>query len=151
MRGFALTELLIVFAITAIIAGISITAFSAYNRSQVFGRAVTEVTELLSVARSRALSQVKPGSCAASPLDGYEVTFTVTGSEYKLRSVCGGTSYEAAKKLLPSQITFQAGSSPSILFDVSTGTVNNPGAITVSGFGKTSTISVNKIGKITVN
>ena len=151
MKAFTLVELLIIFAISSTIAGIGLSSFSSYNRSQVFGSGLTDFSSYLNTAKSRAMSQVKPASCGSNPLDGYEVAVVVSGSQYTMSARCSGIVVEVGRKNLPSQVTFLSGSASSILFNVSTGIVTNPSAIVISGFGRTSTITIDKVGKISVN
>lgn len=146
-KGFTLIELLIIFAISAVIFGVGVNSFGSYNGTQSFNNSVSDVSNMLSVARSRAIAQVKPLSCGITPLDGYEVKITQP-SDYVQNAVCGSTSILMQQKKLPSQVSFVSGSASRILFNVGTGTVSNRAQIGLSGFGKTSTISVNKTGII---
>lgn len=148
MKAFTLIELLIVFAITGIIAMTGIFTFSSYNSSQVFGTGISEFSSVLNTARSRAISQVKPSSCVGSVLDGYKVVVTVSGQDYRQYAVCSGVDYIVAIKKLPSQISFTSDSATSIFFSVSTGAVLSPGVIKISGYGKTNTITIGSTGVI---
>ena len=145
--GFSLIELVVAFAIIGIITSMSVFTFSSYSRSQVFGAGISEFSSLLNTARSRAISQVKPAICGTSPLDGYKIVITAAGQDYEQDVVCGGDTYQINKKKLPGKVIFQSGLT-SVLFDVSTGTVTSPGSVTISGYGKNSTITIDKTGNI---
>ncbi len=141
-------ELLIVFAFIGIISMMSVVVFSSYNSSQVFGSGMSGFSSLLNIARSRAISQVKPSVCGTNPLDGYKVVITPSGQDYHLDVVCAGDHLITQKKL-PGQVSFGSGLT-SVLFDVSTGTVSAPGTITISGYGKTKSIIINNTGNISL-
>lgn len=153
-KGFTLIELLIIFAISTIIIGIGVNAFNTYNNSQVFNTAVSDVSNALSIARSKAISQVKPntGACSTDVLGGYKVTFASADRDYSVYAVCGNppVDQQVDTKKLPGQLTFQSGSVASILFDVSTGIVTSPGAVTITSSGKTRTITIDKIGNVSL-
>lgn len=146
VRGFTLIELLIIFAISSIVIGISVNSFNSYNNSQIYNQSLSDVQNFLVTARSRAISQLKPAGCGVTPLDGFEVSLTVPGQDYVQNAVCGATRILIERKKLPSQISFVSGSASSILFDVGTGIVQIPGQIAIAGLGKSSTISIDKIG-----
>ncbi len=149
-KGFTLLELIIIFAISAIILSISVSSFGNFNSSQIFNGAVSDVVSVLNSARSRSISQVKPPQCSSS-LDGYEVKFTTADREYEQSALCGGVAVATQQKKLPAQVSFVTGSAPSVPFNVSVGTVNSPRTIAVTGYGKTSTISINTVGIISVS
>jgi prepilin-type N-terminal cleavage/methylation domain-containing protein len=149
-KGFTLIEILIAFAVSSVVFGISFTSFNAYSNTQIFNQNVSGVVDILGIARSRSISQVKPASCGAVPLEGYEVRVAASGTAYSYYVKCGGLSYLMENKRLNSQLQFDNSSASSIQFNVLNGTVNSPGDIIISGFGKVSTIVVERSGKITV-
>ncbi|HUQ85418.1 MAG TPA: prepilin-type N-terminal cleavage/methylation domain-containing protein [Candidatus Limnocylindrales bacterium] len=148
IKGFTLVELLLVFAISGIIISAGVTSSSILNNSQVFNGSVSEVQNTLNVARSRAISQVKPANCGAGTLDGYEVKITVSGTDYEQSVVCGGVRTVIERRKLASSLTFATGSTSVVMFNVSTGTMTTPGIIMVTGLGKTSTLSIDRTGTI---
>jgi Tfp pilus assembly protein FimT len=150
LTGFTLIEILIAFAVSSVIAGISFTSFNAYSNTQIFNQNVSNVVDLLGIARSRSISQVKPASCGTSPLEGYEVRVTTSGTAYSYYVKCGGSSYLMESKKLHSELIFANNSAASVHFNVLNGTVSLPGDIIISGFGKANTIIVEKSGKILV-
>ncbi len=150
MKGFTFIEIIIAFAITSILAGVSLTSFTSYNQSQVFGNAAADFSELVKVARSQAISQIKPSSCGSLSLDGYKIKVTLSGQDYEEDVMCGGSSIVVQRRKLPPQLSFGSGSVSSVLFDVSMGTVSSPGSIMLNGFGKTTTIIVDRIGNLSI-
>lgn len=147
--GFSMIELLIVISIIGVIATISTVGFNFQESPLVFKSNVSEVANFLSAVRSKSISQVKPDICAGYPLDGYQVAVTSGGRDYQSQVICGGV-HVVAQKSLPSGFSFAAGSAITVKFDVATGTVSNPGSILVSGQGRTSTITIDKLGNISV-
>lgn len=149
-KGFTLIELVLVFSVIGIITAIGISSFGSYNNSQQFETGLAEFSNFLSITRSKAISQVKPSVCTGT-LEGYRVAVTISGSNYEQDVLCGGSVFTLTRKKLPDQLTFMSGSIANISFDVSTGTVLSPGSIAITGFGKTKTVMVDKIGNISTN
>ncbi len=145
MKGFTLIEIIIIFAISSVIVGISVNSFGNYNSTQIFNGAASDLINELNSARSRAISQVKPSQCSGA-LDGYEVKITTSSRDYEQSAICGAAMVGTKTKKLPSQVSFINGSAPNVLFNVSVGTVNTPRTIAITGFGKTSTIHINAVG-----
>ena len=147
-RGFSLIELLVVFALIAVITSLGFAAFSAYNSSQVVQSSTSDVANVLNTAKARALSQVKPDVCSASVLEGYEVTIAQGAQTYTLSVVCNGR-HQLLSQSLPPQVTFSSDSTQQIRFGI--GGVTSSASITIKGYGKTKTIMVNGAGRIEVN
>lgn len=149
MKGFTLIELLIVFAFIGVLTALGLASYASYNSTQAVHSSAADVATMLNTAKSRALAQVIPSSCAAS-VTGYEVDVTVGGNQYKLYAVC------TVKKLittstLPPHVTFAAGSDPTVFFAISTGGVAATNNVIVTGYGKTKTITINPEGNVSVN
>ena len=149
--GFTLIELVVVFTIIGIMTALGIASFSSFNGSQSVQVGASDVSNMISTAKSRSISQVKPPQCVGKTLNGYQVNVTALGPAYTLSVICGGTTYVIDTKDLPFQVTFANGSTASVLFAVSTGSVSAPATITVSGYGRTKVISVSTTGNISVN
>jgi prepilin-type N-terminal cleavage/methylation domain-containing protein len=147
LRGFTLIELLVVFALMGILASAGMVSFRSYNQNQIFQSSASDVVEMLSVSRSRSLSQVKPPQCGTNPLSGYRVD--ISGNQYTQRVVCGVNTYAMQAKTLPSGISFAAGTSSTVLF--SSGTLAAQERIVISGFDKSKTITILTTGNISVN
>ena len=151
-KGFTLVELLVVFTIMSMITAMSIITFSSYNRTQIFKTTVSDVTDSLNLVRSRAISRVKPSVCGTKPLQGYEFWYPVppASNYYRISVLCGGTYNILYRVSLPANVTFTTPSGTTTFFNVSTGTVSTPTTITLSGYGKTATISVGQTGVVSV-
>lgn len=147
-QGFSLIELLVVFSIIGVVMVSSIASFYSYNKNQSYVTAVADVKQMLNLARSKAMSQVKPVQCGTSSLDGYQFWYPTSGTYYRLSVRCGGTYHVLERKSLPSNVTFTT--STTIFFKVSTGTIDAARNIVLTGDGKTSTIRVEKTGSISV-
>jgi prepilin-type N-terminal cleavage/methylation domain-containing protein len=175
-RGFTLIELLVVIAMMAILTSLGIASYASYNGSQVVQTAAADVANMLNTAKSQSISQVKPEDCGENSLSGYEVDIDSASQQYNLIALCpppvdpdidpfaSPSADETATpsgnidgkiivvtKPLPPQISFDPASIQNVSFAISTGTVTQGGTITISGYGKTKTISVNDTGQITIN
>jgi prepilin-type N-terminal cleavage/methylation domain-containing protein len=147
--GFTLIELLVVFALIAMLTAFGIASYSAYNSSQIVQSSASTVATLLNTARSRAISQVIPSSCGTNFVTGYQVDITVTGQQYTLSAMCGSKQVVSTNNL-PSQVTFATGSTATIVYAISSGTVATPATILITGYGKTKTITVNGTGNVAI-
>jgi prepilin-type N-terminal cleavage/methylation domain-containing protein len=148
--GFTLVELLVVISLMSILMLTSIVTFSSFTRTQSFQTSVSDVVSLLNKAKSRSLNQVKPVDCATDSLKGYQVSFTLSDSSYKLEVACGDTTHLLETKKLSPQITFADTSSPSVFFNVATGVVDVPKEVVITGFDKNKTINIDGVGNISV-
>lgn len=148
--GFTLIELLIVFSLIGLLIVSSLVAFSGYQRTQTFQTSFSEFVQMLAQAKSRTVTQVKPPQCSSEVLRGYQVRVTPSGSTYQLEALCDNSIYIISTKQLPASVTFTASSQETILFNVSTGIVLDPGQITVSGFGQTKRATIEQTGIISV-
>lgn len=158
-RGFTLIELLVVFSIIAILSSVSVASFVSYSRSQELKSAASDVSTLLSQAKSRAQSQVKPDVCGTSQLEGYEVRICgLTGSScsevnsYALYVRCGTTQEEISSQSLPDSLEFsqEDTTSTSYFFRVLHQGVSVPGTVAITGYGQTVDVSVTSTGTISV-
>lgn len=146
--GFSLIEMLVVFSIIGTTLVGSMAAFSSYNREQAFRASVADVASLLNIAKSRAMSHVKPTECGSQPLIGYQVS--LSGQIYRLRVVCNGTTYIIQSKNLRNDIAFAPGTI-FVNFAVATGTVTpSPINIVITATGVTKTITINQTGVISI-
>lgn len=149
-KGFTLIELMVVFAIIGILTVVGIASYTTYNSTQTLNTSIADVTNVLTNAKSRAISQVKTPECTGRTLNGYQITITPSSTLYTMSVVCGGITYVQQSRNLPQGVTFGGASAPSILFNVSTGTVTASRSATISGYGRTRTINVDTTGNIRV-
>lgn len=150
MKGFTLVELLIVFAIVGILTTLGIAAYNSYNSNQTVQSSAADVETMLNTAKSRSLTQVIPTSCGVVPVTGYQVDVTIAAQQYTLSAKCGSLQVITTANL-PPNVTFAAGSTPSVFFNISTGTVASTATISITGFGKTKKVTVSPTGDVSVN
>lgn len=151
-HGFTLIELIVVFSVIAILSIMGIVAFVAYSRTQTLNAGVLDVVTMLNLARSRALSQVKPDNCEATslPLNGYEFII-LNNTTYRVSANCGvDQQFTIETKQLPRGVTFSDSSlGGSVLFYVISGGVNDSLTITINESGSPKKdIIVDSIGSI---
>ena len=150
MKGFTLIEILIVFAFIGILTVLGIASYSTYTSAQTVNSSASDVATMLSTAKSNSLSQVIPNSCGANPVTGYQVDIIVGGQQFVLSAVCTGLQRISSSKL-PTPVKFASGSTATVFFPISTGMPSAAATISVTGYGKTKTITVTQTGAITVN
>lgn len=147
-NGFTLIELLIVFGLIGVLTSIGIMSFTSYTNAQSVQTASADVLHMITTAKSRSISQVKPPECENRTLSGYRVTFT--NLQYSLSVVCGGNVYQLKSQELPTGVSFAAGSAAEVDFAVSSG-VSRQSTITITGYGKNRSITVSPTGNISNN
>lgn len=150
-KGFTLIELIVVFAILGIMTMAGLSAYSVFSNSQGVQVGTADVSNMLTTAKTRAISQASPPQCSGKSLQGYMVAINILNSQFSLSAVCGGNTYLLSTKDLPAGVTFQSGSTATVTFNVSTGAPSNSASISLSGNGKTKTISVQSTGNIMTN
>lgn len=149
-RGFTLIEMLVVFAIMGTLTVVGVNSFFSYSRGQSYQSGVSDVTHALNDIRSRAISQVKPAACGSSVLRYYQLYMIAPGSTYRIKAMCGTTLTTLETRTLPSGVTFTNASPVSVNFYAASGITTGAQTITVSGFGKTNTITVDATGVVSV-
>ncbi|MBI4084650.1 MAG: prepilin-type N-terminal cleavage/methylation domain-containing protein [Candidatus Levybacteria bacterium] len=164
--GFTLIELLVVVSLMGVMMFATLVSYTDYTSRQTLRTSADELRETLTLAKSRAFSQVKPQVCGNDTLEGYKVQICklpgsscfTSGSDYELHVVCGGQSYlvsppspDAAPKRLPQNVTVDEDrtDTTSFFFPILAQGVEKPGKVTLSGFGKTFIIiTVDALGNI---
>lgn len=157
-RGFTLIELLVAISISAVLGTVGIAGFTTFNQNQVLETSANDLTTTLSLAKSRAQSQVKFGTCGPNcTLTGYAVNIDTASGEYTLSlNRLSNPPIYIETKTLPSALVFNDSlgtpptTSTSFFFPVMVGGVQGEGQVVISGYGRTKTVSVNAMGGITV-
>lgn len=156
--GFTLIELLVVVSLMGVMIFVTLVSYTNYTTRQTLKTGADELRETLNLAKSRALSQVKPEVCDdTDALEGYRVqicnvhgTSCESASDYELQVVCGGRPYLVEPKRLPQNVSFDERTErTSFFFPVLSQGVEAPGVVVLSGFGKSLTITVDTLGNVT--
>lgn len=145
--GFTILELIVVFAIIAILSTVGIAAFVSYGRTQTLQTSVSEVSVLLNLAKSRSLSQIKPSVCSSQILNGYQVVISLP-DKYEMDVVCSGFAYKIQGKTLPTNITFNSQGTYFFPILVSGVRIQGPATIVLTGYGQQKSITLTSIGGI---
>lgn len=154
-KGFSLLEMIIVLSVLTILATIGIASFSSGSKTASMETASSDVVSVFQLARSRAISQVKPDDVMVcnGELLGYEVDIDTNTNEYALKVACGSreNSNVIVNKVLPNNVTFNSSSQTSFFFPILTGNVEGSGVVTINGYGMTRSITIDTVGGITLN
>ena len=117
-KGFTIIELLVVFTIIALTAGIGFVSLASYSRSQALTQAAANIKQSIDTARFNALSNVKTSSCIQ--LVSYSVRFCANSNPacagalntkgYEIVENCASQSFVISTKELPSNFFFTSSS-----------------------------------------
>lgn len=150
--GFTVIEIVVVFAIVAVLSTIGIASFVTYNQTQILQNAESQLKSTLNLAKSRAFSQAKPGQCASMVLNGYRVTISFSNRSYTFEAICNGLSQNPKTTTLHPDLRFDATltNPTSYFFPVIVGgvQVQNEGTIVFTGYGQVRTIRIDPTGGI---
>jgi prepilin-type N-terminal cleavage/methylation domain-containing protein len=96
--GFTLLELMVVFTITAVVAGMSFFSFTTYARQQALSQTVDNIKLVYDQARNNSLAGLKPNSwCTSNSLQAYQVE--LSSALISLSMICsGGESHKVDHK-----------------------------------------------------
>lgn len=158
--GFTLIEILVVFSIVAILAGIGMASFASYSRSQRLIQSANNIKLLVSEARFNSLSSVKTNkdqngntvTCGSESLVGYSLDI-LGSNQIELDLQCVNLSPMLVKLLtMPSGYTFgNSTSCTQIHFDSLTATGGGlPCKIELTGFGQTKTLTIDAAGNTAI-
>lgn len=145
--GFTFIELLIVMVIVSVVSGLIITSYNKYNEKQTVRQASLTVKNYLRLTQMKAISADKPTLC--DELQSYTFSYISGASPtYKLTANCVNGDYDVGDVMkLPKGVNFSE--SNSVKFKTLSEGVANNRTVTVSGFGNSYSISVDKGGSIT--
>ncbi len=78
--GFTFLELIVVFSVMAIISTVGVVSFNQYNKSQEINGSVSDIVNILNLAKSNSRSQIKPAICDSLgyTLKSYRVTINIS-------------------------------------------------------------------------
>lgn len=150
-NGFTLIELIVSIAILLLLVLGLIASYNNFNQSQQVGQAARTVKASLKLGQSKALSGLKPAS-GCTELRGYTVSFT--GATYSMQALCSeaeGLVGATVNLSLPANISFSPVPGSFTFGVVTRGLlgVTSPVTITITGFGKTYTLTVEPNGVVT--
>lgn len=149
--GYTFIELLVVFSIIGVVSALGIASFVNFSNTQSVEGAASDVVALVTTARQRSLSQIKPEDCAANEsLRAYRVRISSLSGSYGLEAVCGDRLVSISSKQLPPQVRFSSETPQVISFSVPNATVEQKAVAQITGFGKTKTITIDGTGSISV-
>lgn len=160
-RGFTLLELIIVVALVSSLSIAGIVAYRDYSQRQSLETAADDLAAVIQLAKSRAISQVKPSDCGTQSLDGYRINIPFfSAPEYTISAICEGNAYDIKTFKLARGIKFDADattilpgivSETGIFFPIITLGVQGGGDIVLKGqSNKKVKVSVDSVGTIRV-
>ncbi len=148
-KGFTLLELIVVFTIIAILSTMGIASFMTYSRNQTLVQAAQSLENTIHLARSDALSQVKPSVCTGQVLNGYQIDINTLNNTYSLSVVCNGT-HVVSQTTLPTTISFSSQTTATSIFYpiISSGATGGNTKIVLTGYGNNFTINIDNNGNL---
>lgn len=149
-KGITLIEIIIVFAVLALIFGVVSSEFSKSRERQVLKSAVSDILSSLNKARTKTLSSVNSSSYGVHFEAGQITIFT--GTSYSP----GATGNESILLALPAEISNVAlgsgsGSSGNLYFERLSGDPSKSGSVTVSTPNFSKIISISATGAFSSN
>lgn len=165
-KGFTLIEIMVVFTIATILAGIGIASFVSYSRSEQVNQTAGNIKLLINEAKFNSLSVVKTAanesgtkiSCGDKSLVGYQID-VIEPDKIVMTQICNEVTPpdRTIKTItLPTGVSI-IGAAPStncsqILFSgLSANVTGTPCAVKISGYQMSKTISVDLRGNTSVN
>lgn len=173
-RGFTLIELIIAFTVLAILSVVGVASFVDYSRSQTLLSDRQKLITVLNTAKANASSQLKNAYCPNNDipalnqtLNGYSVTID-SATQYTLNIKCITTgtppqqsepsqtiyklsnniTFDLTNPFHVDTIFFPLFTGKAVLTDTNDNPITAPATITLSGYGKTSKITIDQTGII---
>ena len=165
-RGFTIIEILVVFALVAILSGVGLVSFVTYSRSQQLNQTANDMKLMISQARSSAQSTVKTNTdmngdkvdCYNQPDGQYETlvgySIVVDNDQLQIKLNCEILPAKTFRSIvLPRNISFTGASTCGIiLFNSLTSQVSGaPCSFVISGYGLSKTLSIDATGNVNIN
>ncbi len=149
-KGFTLIELLVALSIIGMIFTFGFAYYQDFNRRQVVNQAAKELKNNLRLAQSKALAGEKPEGCQGQ-LEGYLVEFGL--NEYIISAKCSlSGKVDSSSIVYPLVSGVQIVNSPgTIVFNVLSLGVSEPGVITLSGTNYSNEVEVKEGGEISID
>lgn len=158
-QGFTILELLVVFSVIGVLAGVGFAAFTNYSRSQVLDQAVQDLKSAVDNSRFNAVSSVKPSMCTSAnkTLNSYQIVFTPANNTYVVNAICESTTVLISTKVLPSSITMVSTGNPPITtcsilsYNTLSGYESGTGCVVVlSAYGRTKSVVIDGGGNASI-
>lgn len=147
--------MIVVFSVMSVLSTIAIASFVSYNKVQVLQTATSDLSSTLALAKSQALSQIKPTQCSNLILNGYQVVLNVANNSYHLDAVCSSVPCNSAivmqTSTLPKNVSFDGVKTTStcFFFPVIVNGVRGTGTIYLNAYGlPPKTVTVDGVGAI---
>lgn len=149
LLGFTIIELLITISVMALLFGIGAAKYISFNQGQIIKQAAQKLRSDLRVAASRAITGEKDNCTGV--FDGYLVN--INSSNYTIKSQCSivpgpGNTYGTTTTTVSVSPLVLSPAATTIFFKALGQGVNAAASITLSGFSKTETVTVNLSGEI---
>ena len=159
-HGFTLIEIVVVFSIMAILAGLGFASLSSYAHKQAVTQASNDIAQAYKLAKLSSVSGVKPSQCSSSTLSEYRVVFckispgckSIPVPDYEVDGVCNGVTTQyvpifakilAQKVSVTSIVCTSPPKNNVVEYQALTGAATNvPCTIKIAGYGYTQTIPI---------
>lgn len=166
-KGFTIVELLVVFSIITIIAGVGFASFASYNDSQKLTESTRLLKGMIEDARQSSISQVLPKETeeglinCSNAIEGYRVNLCASDlvcsdneNDYEMELLCGITQNLVKKRTFHMNVEFDSATCDSIIYQSLTGEVrfipaqNTDCQITLTNGKSTRTVTVDRAGNV---
>jgi len=153
-HGFTVIELLVVVSIIGFLFTIGVANYINFNRRQLVNQTALKFVEELRLAQSLANNSQKTTGCNGT-LEGYSFAYSNSSHQYQIKIYCFGSYSEKIKEENFSQELTVSPASGEIKFKVLKRGIDCGGGLdhcdlTLSGFGYSRTVKIEKGGAIYV-